>query len=715
MPNPNGVVSGNSQNIPDAHTPRQRSTFPLHYHFFNTQRFGEYFPHYVADMEKNDNFPIHSTHDLRSYTLEAPLMQSVKRNKDYFLVPMEAILPNNWEKFYVNPVRGDDVLDDVGPSVENFWNKVGTFMEKLAYEALQIKLNTNITVSQALTAYLRYLIIGEYFYSNGNLLSSLDCHGAPYVTVQRRSSLEVASYPTYDLATWDDYFDYGISFIAACLAGNVSSGIGKGYFTLQVDGYMYVVSDTVSNFGFESISLRHALQLMRDNPTFVITDAGTDALSSGYLNPWSQFITEFDSKVLGNQGDFNVSFEKANVDCNLSRLWAYQLCCAHYFSNDHIDFVYSAELYRQLIGNYIDKSVSYSTAIANGRTFTRNGLSYRYDFMSAHFFTLFFNAASSNANVPRILTDTSALSVAFQFLGYISALFGFRRSLRYLDYFTGARSQPLAVVSNQVNTNVAVNNNMVSVIEITKNIQGQRFLNSVNRIRHNIEGYLKGVFGGDMPAPDYHNPFYLAHTDDIVYGQETENTADAQMSDKIAITTNLRSKSGNYMFDLTTDRPCIAIGITSYDIARVYSKTMDRSFLHKNRFDWFNPFMQYIGDQQIYLQELGVKPGTGSLNTLANFAYTLRHMEFKQRHNYCSGGFCVPSTNLQNWIFVARDRRGTQTNINPDWIRSVSAEFDQFYVSLTGYSLGTYYHFIVDDYNSCNASRGMAYAPQILG
>lgn len=691
--NPNGSVGGNAQNIPEAHVPRTRSRFPLKRHMFNTHRFGEYIPHFAVDLNKDEDFPINSSGSLRTYTLKSPLMQNLDRRKDYFLVPMEAILPNNWEKFFDNPVRGDDVLDDVGPTVENFWAKVYSFHNALDSALGTLLSDTSTPDAVAVQAAFRYLILMEYFYSNGNLLSSLVCHGGPYCDCLSDNN---------DVITFDDYFD---SFCNALL-----SAAQNNLFTLQVDGYTYYVDVNPNSTRYNSISLHHALQLMRDNPTFVISNPST-FLTRSVVDTWF--------------GDWTWSVKNANVHCNLSRLWAYQLSIAHYMTNDHIDFVYSAELYRQLIGYYCIgfDGTTYQTPASY---FTRNGNRYMYDYLSAHMCSLCFTKSTSNAS--SLLTATSGI-IAFCCLGYWSALLGYRRSLRYLDYFTGSRAQPLAVYSagtglnGGISTDVGVVSNQVSVIDITKSIQAQRFLNSVNRVRHNFEGYLKGIFGGEVPAPDYHNPFKLAYSVDTIFGQETENTGSAQLAPdgstdkalKIAVTTNLRG-SGKYAFEIHTDRPCIAIGITSYEIARVYQKGMDRSFLHLNRFDWFNPFMQYIGDQPVYLQELGISPLPNSLNSLNSvFAYTIRHEEYKQWWNTCAGGFCVPSTDLDNWIFVANDQRGNQTNINPDWIRALSAEFDRFYLSLSGYSLGTYFHFIVDDYNTCKASRPMAFAPQILG
>lgn len=720
MPNPNGAVAGNDQNQPVAQTPRTRSTFPLHYHLFNTHRFGEYIPHYWDDLTKDDRYPVRSSGTLRSYTLKSPLMQNVKRNKDYFLVPYEAILPLNWEKFFDNPVRGDDVLDDVGPTVENFWNKVSVFVGSLR-DACATLVNgitsssSRTDMQTALQAVLRFLIVGEYFYSNGNLLSTLNCHGSPYCDVHYvydPSNLQPIPHLCYD-----DYFDLIIGLLSDVFNSSGNLGV-TSWATMQVDGFMYTISgdDDDPNFTtrLSSITLRHALQLMRDNPTFTITNIDQNNNSLSVFVAFFTAIKKFFPTQANLVNHYYLDLAPANVHCNLAPLWAYQLAVAHYFTNDHIDFVYSAELYRQLIGNYILSQTA--TFWSSRMNFTRNGITYRYDYLSAHFCAAFFDYIASNSSAPNNVLTYTTVSGHSLILAYLSALFGYRRSLRYLDYFTGSRAQPLAVVNtNQINTNVAVNSNQVSVIDITKSIQAQRFLNSVNRVRHNFEDYLKGIFGGKLPAPDYHNPFYMAHTDDVVFGQETENTATEQMTDNIAITTNLRSNSGNYMFEIDTDRPCVIIGITHYDITRIYTRSMARQFLHLNRFDWFNPFMQYIGDQPVYLQELGIWPGSSALNTLSNFAYQLRHSEFKQKYNYAAGGFAVPSTNLDNWIFPAVDRRGTQASINPDWIRSLNAEFDRFFVSLSGWSLGTYFHFIVDDFNSVNANRPMAYSPQILG
>ena len=101
LQNGTGAVGGNAQNIADAHVARTYSTFPLKAHRLNTERFGEYTPIIAFEASKQDKLPFRHAYQLMSYTMKTPLMQDVIKRKDLFAVPMESILPLNWQKFYV--------------------------------------------------------------------------------------------------------------------------------------------------------------------------------------------------------------------------------------------------------------------------------------------------------------------------------------------------------------------------------------------------------------------------------------------------------------------------------------------------------------------------------------------------------------------------------------------------------------------------------------
>ena len=88
-------------------------------------------------------------------------------------------------------------------------------------------------------------------------------------------------------------------------------------------------------------------------------------------------------------------------------------------------------------------------------------------------------------------------------------------------------------------------------------------------------------------------------------------------------------------------------------------------------------------------------------------------MEYKQRVSYASGGFI---RHLPSWAFVTDNKDGNpaDVNITPEYLRSSPTEFDRFYKSLLGHSLGRRFHFITMNTNVLAPYRQMVYAPEIL-
>lgn len=677
----NGLVAGNSQNEVGGVSLRNRSTFPLSYSFFETERFAEYTPFYVMEGVSGDRLPLHSRHELRTYTLQSPLMQSLLKKKDFFYVPMQAILPLNWEKFYTNPVIGEDVPEYTGTGVSGFWNKLYSNFAS-DFDALSDLLGEESPASVDLyTAFIRFCVFYEMFYSTGSLMETLGISGHNYVVLKRYDSDGLLS-----RSTFDEFFDQimGVLFpFAVSPKLTVSFHIGADNYQIVHPNAVY---DVVTNDA-RPVTLRSALELLRDN----LSDFGVDRIVSLPLNYDVQ--RSLDEAV----DDWVISspFLDANdgselVPLNTARLWAYQLVCAHFYSNDHVDFVYSAELFRQRIWELyrIFEEDSGNTIIGD-TGFSVNGLYYEYDALSAHVTMEFFNDSALTASAP--------------FFAYWQSMLSFKRSLRFMDYFSGSRTLPLAVGD----TSVDASSGLVDVLDLSRQRMMAKFLLAVNRSGRKFGAYMQELFG-KVPKPDYHNPFYLAHTSDVVGSSENENTAEGQRAQN-AITSNLRTNADRYAFMFEPDRDCVVLGISYYDIPRVYGNATERQNFYLDRFDMFNPYMQYIGDQAIYRAEIG----TDEVSLLP-FSYTNRHMEYKQRFNQCAGGFLVPSTQLGTWIFQGdKLYRWSLKNLSPSFIRSFNEEFDRFYTSLTGFSLGTYFHFIVRYDNRMDATRPMAYAPQI--
>lgn len=686
-----GLVSGNKQNAPGGATAKNRSRFPESYSQFQTERFAEYFPFFVMEGVSDDKLPLHSNHEVQTYNLKSPILQSLTKKKDYFAVPMQAILPNNWEKFYTNPNIGQDVPSDCGCGVSDFWTNMRDLFIK-SWNALPSSVVSPDTEASVLQMYLKFFIFFEYIYSAGSLMETLGISGHNWCVVWYDDGANVQR-----VTTFDEMFDDFCSSLQVLL----SSGASSRAITFTIGSETYLIKANPDDRGNgNAVSLRQALELFRDDLSFTIT--GVTLGTGGPINSLAgSFKTEWDPVTY---------MPTTDAPLNLARLWAYQLCVAHFYSNDHVDYIYSAELFRSYVLQLVTRVYTSSTMIVP--KFTVNGYDYVYDALSAKFFNIVYaNFGASNG----IFNVASGQSTSYlrpdnlnEAYAYFTALFSFKRSLRFMDYFTGSRALPLAVGDHEVAVN---SNNKVDIIELSRASMMTKFLQAVNRSGRKFSNYMKELFG-KTPAYDYHNPMFLAHTSDLVGAPETENTGAAQVSQANSVTSRFRATSSRWAFEFTPDRDCIVLGISYYDLPRVYSRATERQNFAIDRFDMFNPYLQFIGDQPIYQAEIGTR--NPIVDITQPFSYTNRHMEFKQRFNQCNGGFLVKSTGLDHWIFTADElRRNFFSHISPSFIRSFNAEIDKFYQSLTGYSLGTYFHFIVRYDNRMDASRPMAYNPTI--
>lgn len=685
-----GLVSGNKQNAPGGATKQSRSRFPESYSFFQTERFAEYFPFFVMEGVSGDSLPLYSNHEVQTYNLKSPILQSLSKKKDYFAVPMQAILPFNWEKFYTNPNIGQDVPDDSGLGVANFWSKMKTLFTN-SWISLPTGSGSGDTQLTVLQDWLKFFIFFEQIYSCGSLMESLGISGHNWFVCLYYDGQNVQRYVSFD-----EMFDDFMGSLEVLLQTSDTRYIEVTYPSGDV---FEIVGSPSERTGSIKLSLREALERFRDDLSFTITQVSLGTGTPVYTQV-NHIVQEYDP----------VSYMPASdAPLNLGRLWAYQLVVSHFYSNDHIDFIYSAELFRQYIFQLVSGQLTSGNQPDVFSKFVVNGYSYIYDALSAHSFNnvldtfgstgIFARSTGSNYERPSTVQDAWA---------YFVALFSFKRSLRFMDYFTGSRSLPLAVGDHEVAVNAQ---NKVDIIELSRVSMMTKFLQAVNRSGRKFSNYMKELFG-ITTAYDYHNPMYLAHTSDLVGASETENTGDAQMSDKLAVTSRLRATSNRYAFEFHPDRDCIVLGLSYYDIPRVYTRATERQNFVVDRFDMFNPYLQFIGDQPILQAELGTT--LPLVDITLPFSYTNKDMHYKQRYNQAAGGFLVKSTGLDHWIFSADElQRNYIIHIGPSFIRSFNSEIDKFYQGLTGYSLGTYFHFIVRYDNRMDASRPMAYNPVI--
>lgn len=724
MPDVGGLVQKNQANVTSGKHIHNYSTFDrsLSYRLYNTLRFGDCTPSFNMEGVPNDEIQLNSLDRIDSLSLNAPFKGSIRKIKESFMVPNMAILPMNWDRIYAQNSNGDDVPQDANCILDDFPTRF-TDLFGAVYDLVKTHLgdfsDDNNSKSNAkaepfaadanfLTGLLRLLVLGEYVFSSGSLLNvcGYKANGWIRFNIPEDQSDVFYSYDRWFDKILSDIFDQVNAVV-------VNEPVGDS----QRQHLFYGLAENAVMFGREAESFRAMLELFRENPMCTIdlvrpADIQSDSLD--YSKLLADFNEDYDLYIPesndARNADFSSDVTELNpTTLNLSRILAYQLVCAHFYTNSSIDFVYSAELYRQYV-QYLCSLITFGmNGVSAIDSFQWNGFDCPYDYLSGHNldFPLLLNSLYISDNLEADIFGAEGESGTPYFLSVWAAIFGYRKSLRYGDYFVASRPRPLA----PINTDVAVNNSMVSVVDITRNIQAQRFANAVMRSRSKIEEYVKSLFGR-APQPDYHNPFFLARTEEMIFGDEVQNTAESQITNPNSRTANFAGNVSPYTFTFHNDdmHPCIYIQIISFDIKRAYSRSVERQFLHRDRFDMFNPDFQYIGDQPIYGVELGYLDQSDKIPAV--FSYTTRDMEYKQRFDQASGGFVE---NLPGWCLTDQDRsRVNPSNLDPDFIRSYNTELDQFFLSLTGFSLGSYFHFTCITDNNVNAKRAMAVDPQIL-
>lgn len=645
---------------PQTQTPERgklrTSVFDLSYMNAHTDRFGEETPFFFLDTVKGDSkIPLRSNHNLRTLNLKSPVLQDLVMKKSYYHVPKSAILPNNWEKLEKQPKIGDDVNPElVGTTVKGITSKLadifgarlGGFRQSI--ETIKASKDPD-SLYGLISDIINTLCTMEYFYSAGSLLN-LARFPMHHLLIIKDANKKTFSFDRFFDKVIIDLRSNGLDLVGTCAK----------------------YGDTKVTY-FNKDSWHTLLEIVRDCPATRI-----DFVNSGSWNQQEDDLLEEIESL------FNYEFNFVNdnlLNLNYKRVAAYQLVIAHFKTNNNVDYIYDANLYRQLVQSYIDEFIPNAE-----HTFEWNGVNCYYDAFSSHYFIKMYEYGAT--------VNFSAFAL------YCSLLFAFRRSLKYGDYFTGARTRPYAVGDLSVTTGPTT-----SVVDITKSIVSQRFLNNVNKARD----YFKGIFGEELPY-DYHNPERIAEVSAFnVYTGETENTGTAQLTDANSTTANFKSAESRFAFEYACKVPGVLIGLESFDIKRLYDCVIERQNTELYREDGFIPDLQFIGDQPIYSFELHAKQvPQGFDNSI--FGYTCKDQSYKTRVDQCSGGFIE---NLPSWAFK-ETLSDTPLTIGPDFIRARNAELDPFYTSLTGYSLGSYWHFIVADMNINNPSRPMIKQPNIL-
>lgn len=638
-----------------------------------TQRFSEVCPCYFDDVVEGDNIINQATQDVRTFALRSPLMNNLKMYRSFYYVPLSAIAPRSWEYLQRQPIKGADInfTDyDISASAHD----LNAFLSFLVAKSKDSKLSVARRTYFSTTLFL----VGSLLYSNSGLLKRLG-YTSPFCDV--------------DNNVYDNIFS---SFVTAfAKGGNYPKGLTLSY-TKENSRVVTIATGQCSPsevFNFISAGLFY----------------GTLSVGT-YVDSSAEVWTGLADALFAIENNFtNTGYEEndaaplAKVRVSLRSCVAYQTIIAQYFSSSVVDSIYNCKSFNDTLCTFFRDTL----AIYSTRNFISNkvnGVDVYYDAFAGRFWR----------EIPYILENIpESYLTTDKFSGFVNnlfrlyqSLFAVGHSLRFGDYFTSARTRPLAVGD----TSIAVNNNQISVVDVNRSLWYQRFLNAVNRGRQDIYDYLKQMTGVE---PNHHmaEPIPLVSEAYNIGGMEVENTAEKQGS----IVTLLRNSENRYQYKFMAKEQGVIIGVTYFSLLSVYQNSTLRSYFANDRLDYFNSFLQNAGDQAVMFREIFSSPfgQATALDTYTNavFGYQQRYAEFKNAISTASGGFVdgsLPgwsilynpspfSDKIGNFVLTS-DTSDRGFVIDSQFLRNFDNSFDSLFESLTGLNFSSRFHFIISTY-----------------
>lgn len=722
-------VSQKGINNPDVNNPQGYNTFDRSRKFGQCARFQDIKPFYCVPEIEGNVTRLMPRHNLNTFTLSGRVQNDIRMDKQLYNVPFSSISPNSWEVLYRMPKTDEDIVyQDVcqGVSLQRFSQFIYNFFTKAANS-----ITTSSTLEQMYSRMLPVVITMANMSSSDSVLYNLG-NSLPFATaidtMYERFLNSLMSLRNFDRTIQGKSSGYTFSRMYFVDSNEVVHNVFLNTCTLSelrqfVEDYrfylMYLATNPVSDIsdgGLVSITINvespeDAGELTTTINDFVsfVNDLTGDTSSTDVIfnffeftnNDWCEEAFEWD-----NRDDKYFPIQASDKYMDLRSLVAYQQICYQFFTNSIVDDVYTAkefmtnmfskerdgspnQPFEYLADIYFNEFAGTDELSEYAYNFELDGVKYQYDAFSGYYMRVIFDHVINNVFVDPQMDDTLVGKILLNYAAYINMLFGYNRSLRYADYFVSGRPRPYA----QGDVIVDVAGDGVTALDVNRSQWIQRLRQAVNRIPRNIYEYLRGLTGV-MPEKTLPQPNYIATESYPLTSERIENTAEEQGN----IVSLLHSSGGQRQYEYFIDEPSFTIGVLTFVSDNIYPEATDKFHYFGERTDWFNHFLQYVGEESVDALEM-YKPKSLSLYNGSPISYQQRYSAFKYGINRVSGGFL--GSQLSSW-FIRRDYKkymdtyiGQASVISSEFIRNNNIDFDPLYSSLTGASPRDYYHFII--------------------
>lgn len=190
-----GVSPANPINDPSFSSRQGSNTFDLSFQNLLTCRYGEITPFFYMSGLGRDRLELRSSHELRTYTLGAPLMSGLRMRKSTFSVSKKAMMPHTFNYLFVNPVKGNDVPDDaycfidVVPLIKNIctlgYDYYSSYVSSLG--------SSNVNKSLYFERTIKAFVLLQNLCSSGSVLDNLGVSLSPVCKYITNSDIDLLS------------------------------------------------------------------------------------------------------------------------------------------------------------------------------------------------------------------------------------------------------------------------------------------------------------------------------------------------------------------------------------------------------------------------------------------------------------------------------------------------------------------------------------------
>nr|CAI9751542.1 major head protein [Microvirus sp.] len=216
---------------------------------------------------------------------------------------------------------------------------------------------------------------------------------------------------------------------------------------------------------------------------------------------------------------------------------------------------------------------------------------------------------------------------------------------------------------------LAVNINDLRLATVT-----QMYYEALARGGSRYEEQIAQFFGVDNPDSRIQHPEYLGGNRVRINVHEVTNTAQSETDflGDLGARSVTADTHADFTKSFTEHGWLIGLCVVRYDHS--YSQGIERKFLRKGKFDYYNPIFARIGEQPVYDVELYAD--ADSLTKASVFGYQEAWASYRYSPNRTTGELRPGVSNtLGHWVFT--DYYKSKPVLSSDWIREDKGNVDR--------------------------------------